>query len=178
MSFDTRSTVDLDQYLWMIRHKTATLVAASTQLGAMVATDDTKLIGRYFAFGLNLGMFFQIQDDVLGAWGDEQVTGKSAATDIRDRKKTLPIVYALNHPDHPDAAQQLAELYARPGELDPAAIQAVLHLLDRLGARRYAENTAEEYYRLALASLDETGIENAAQSLLRELAASLLHRQT
>ncbi len=178
MSFESRPAVDLDQYLWMIRHKTATLLAASAQMGAMVAADDTDLIGRYFAFGLNLGMFFQIQDDVLGAWGDEQVTGKSAATDIRDRKKTLPVVYALNHPDDPDAARQLADLYARPGELDPPAIRDALRLLDRLGARQYAEEMAEEYYRLALAGLDEAGRENAARSHLRELAASLLHRRT
>jgi geranylgeranyl diphosphate synthase, type I len=178
MSFETHPVVELDQYLWMIRHKTATLLAASVQLGAMVASGDTELIGRYYAFGLNLGMFFQIQDDVLGAWGDEQVTGKSAATDIRDRKKTLPVVYALSLPDHPGAVRQLAELYARPGELDPAAIQEVLQLLDGLGARRYAENTAEEYHRLALAALDDCGIENAAQSHLRELAASLVNRQT
>ena len=181
MSFEGRPAVDFDQYLWMIRCKTATLLAASAQLGAMVATDDTELIGRYFAFGLNLGMFFQIQDDVLGAWGDEQVTGKSAATDIRDRKKTLPVVYALSHPDDPDAARQLAELYAQAGELDPPAIRAALLLLDRLGARRYAENMAEEYYRLALTSLDEAGLEiaeNAAQSHLHDLAASLLYRQT
>jgi geranylgeranyl diphosphate synthase type I len=177
MSFESRPAVDLDQYLWMIRHKTATLLAASAQLGAMVATDDTELIGRYFAFGLNLGMFFQIQDDVLGTWGDEQVTGKSAAIDIRDRKKTLPVVYALNQSGDPDAARQLAELYARPGELDPPAIQSVLDLLDRLGARQYAENMADEYYRLALTSLDEAGMENAAQSHLHDLAASLLHRQ-
>ena len=149
----------------------------------MIATGDTELIGRYFAFGLNLGMFFQIQDDLLGAWGDEQVTGKSAATDIRDRKKTLPVVYALNQScgGDPDAARQLAELYARPGELDPPAIQAALELLDRLGAREYAEEMAGDYYRLALASLDETrreNTENAAQSHLRELAASLLHRRT
>jgi geranylgeranyl diphosphate synthase type I len=180
MSFEGRPAVDLDQYLWMIRCKTATLLAASAQLGAMIATDDTERIGRYFAFGLNLGMFFQIQDDVLGAWGDEQATGKSVATDIRDRKKTLPVVYALTQSrgGDPDAARQLAELYARPGELDPPAIQAVLRLLDRLGARHYAENMAEEYYRLALTSLDEAGMENAAQSHLHDLAASLLHRQT
>jgi len=155
-------------------------LAASAQLGAMIATDDTELIGRYFAFGLNLGMFFQIQDDLLGAWGDEQATGKSAATDIRDRKKTLPVVYALNQPcgSDPDAARQLAELYARPGELDPSAIQFALELLNRSGARQYAEQMAEEYYRLALTSLDEAGIGNAAQSHLRELAVSLLHRRT
>lgn len=178
MSFEDRPGVDLHQYLWMIRHKTATLLAASAQLGAMVATDDTELIGRYFAFGLNLGMCFQIQDDILGAWGDEQVTGKSAATDIRDRKKTLPVVYALGHPGDPAAARSLAELYARPDDLDPPDVRAALDLLDRLGARRYAEEMAEQYYRLALAALDEAGKENAATSHLRELAASLLRRQT
>jgi len=178
MSFESRPAVDLDQYLWMIRSKTAILLAASAQLGAMVATDEPGLIGRYFSFGLNLGMLFQIEDDILGAWGDEQVTGKSAATDLRNRKKTLPVVYALSHPDDPDAAQQLAALYARPGELDPQAIESALALLDQLGAREYAEKMAEDYYRLALASLDGPGIENAAQARLRELAASLLHRTT
>ena len=55
--------------------------------------DDTERIDHYYRFGENLGMAFQIQDDILGAWGDEGVTGKSAAIDIRDKKKTLPVVY-------------------------------------------------------------------------------------
>jgi geranylgeranyl diphosphate synthase type I len=177
MSFEDRLDVDLDQYLWMIRHKTATLLAVSAQLGVMIATDDAAVIEHYYCFGENLGLAFQIQDDILGTWGDEQVTGKSAASDIRDRKKTLPVVYALNHPSDRAAAWQLAELYAYEGPLGQAAIRDTLAILEQAKARQYAELLAQEYYRQALHCLDQTEIENAAQSHLRQLAASLLERK-
>jgi geranylgeranyl diphosphate synthase, type I len=177
MTFESRVDVGLDQYLEMIERKTAALLAVSAQLGAIVATDNTTLIEHFRRFGHNLGMAFQIQDDILGTWGDEQQTGKSAATDIRDRKKTLPVVYALNHPGKTEAARQLAHLYAQPDQLEPSTIQMVLDILERLDARQYAEQIAEEYYRLALQNLDQAGVENLATSTLRELAASLLQRQ-
>jgi geranylgeranyl diphosphate synthase type I len=176
LSFEDRLDVDLDQYLLMIRQKTAALLATSAQLGAIIATDDPELVAHYHRFGENLGMAFQIQDDVLGAWGDEEVTGKSAATDIRDRKKTLPVLYVLEHTAESDDARQLADLYARPTPLDEVAVQQALAILDREGAREHAERTAETFYDAALTDLDATGIDNAAQTQLRELAASLLGR--
>jgi geranylgeranyl diphosphate synthase type I len=178
MAFEDRPDVDLDQYLWMIRHKTAALLAAAAQLGAIVATDDTEQLSRYYRFGENLGMAFQIQDDILGTWGDEKATGKSAATDIRDKKKTLPVVYTLNQTRDRGAAQRLTDLYAQQGPLDESAIQLVLARFEEVGARQHAENAAEEYYRAALQSLEQTGIENMAQSHLHEIAASLLRRQS
>ncbi len=177
MTFEQRLDVGLDQYMWMIHHKTAALLAAAAEMGAMVASDDIHSVRSYYRFGENLGMAFQIQDDILGAWGEEHLTGKSAATDIRDKKKTLPVVYALSQDRDREAARELADLYATPGALDDAAISVVLALLDRVRARRYAEQTAEDYYRLALQSLEEVTGERAAQSLLYELAASLLGRQ-
>jgi geranylgeranyl diphosphate synthase type I len=176
MTLEEQLDVDLDQYLWMIGHKTAALLAASMQLGAIIATDDQDRIRHYCRFGENLGMAFQIQDDILGAWGDEQETGKSAATDIRDRKKTLPVVYALNRRDEHKDARELAELYALDGPLDADGIGSVLAILDRVGARQYAEEMAEAYYLQALQNLEATGITNAAQSHLRALAASLVGR--
>lgn len=176
MTFEDRLDVDLDQYLWMIRHKTAALLAASTQVGAILAADDAEIVDHYFRFSENLGMAFQIQDDILGAWGDEKVTGKSAATDIRDKKKTLPVVYVLNHPNERNSAWQLTDLYSQEQPLSEHNIQLALAILERAGARQYAEEMAEDYYQQALQSLERTGIENAAQSHLRELAASLLGR--
>jgi len=176
MTFEERLDVDLDSYLWMIRCKTAALLAASTQVGAIIAVDGAERIEQYRCFGENLGLAFQIQDDILGAWGDPKVTGKSAATDIRSKKKALPAVYALNQTQDLVAAQHLARLYAQPGPLDDAAIQAVLEILDRVGARRRAEEMAQEYYERALQCLDRTGTESAARSQVRELAASLLGR--
>jgi geranylgeranyl diphosphate synthase type I len=178
MTFEDRVDVDLDEYYWMIRHKTAALLAAATEVGAIIATDDASIIEQYRHFGESLGIAFQIQDDVLGAWGDEQMTGKSAATDIRDKKKTLPVVYALNHTGDRDAARQLADLYMQQGPLGEEGIQSALAVLQRVQAREYAEEAAEKYYRLALESLDRTGIDNQAQANLRELAASLLGRAT
>ena len=177
MSFEGRLDVGLDQYLQMIQGKTAALLATSAQLGAIVATDDAEQIEHLYQFGQNLGMAFQIQDDILGIWGDEQQTGKSAATDIRDRKKTLPVVYALNLSDRTEAVRRLAELYGQPDRLEPTDIQTVLNILEQLGAREYAEQVAESYYRRAVQSLDRLGLQNQATNALRELAASLLQRK-
>ncbi|MFN2289732.1 MAG: polyprenyl synthetase family protein [Anaerolineae bacterium] len=177
MAFEDRLAVDLDQYLWMIRHKTARLLAASAQLGAIVASDDEDLVSLYYRFGQQLGMAFQIQDDILGAWGEEAITGKSAATDIRDKKKTLPVVYALNHPQQREAASQLRALYSQEGPLDEAGVKLALGILERTGAREYAAGLANEYHQRALDSLQATGRENEAHTALRELASSLLGRQ-
>jgi geranylgeranyl diphosphate synthase type I len=166
----------LDQYLWMIGHKTAALFAASVEIGALLATDDAGAVESYRAFGQNLGLAFQIQDDILGAWGDERVTGKSAATDIRDKKKALPAVYALSYAPDRQAARELASLYTREGPLDEAAVQSALAILEKVGARQHAEQMAEDYFRKALDGLAQSGRENAAQSHLRDLAAALLGR--
>ncbi|HSR31765.1 MAG TPA: polyprenyl synthetase family protein [Anaerolineae bacterium] len=178
MFFEDRIDVDLDQYLWMIRHKTAALLATSTQLGAIIATDDDSQIEGYRRFGEHLGMAFQIQDDILGAWGDPVVTGKSAAIDIRDKKKTLPVAFALNQSQDRDTARQLADLYTQEGPLSESDIHTALALLAKVGARQHAETMAEEYYRLSIQGLAKTGIQNAAQSSLHQLAASLLGRLT
>jgi geranylgeranyl diphosphate synthase type I len=177
MTFEDRLDIGLDQYLRMIGLKTATLLAASAQLGAIVAGASPQMVDCYYDFGHELGMAFQIQDDILGAWGNEQVTGKSAATDIRDRKKTLPVVYALNHSQDPDAAGQLARLYGQEGPLDENSTRATLDLLERTGARAYAEEMIGAYYRSALARLEQAGAEGTAGAALRELAASLWLRR-
>lgn len=181
MSFEERLDVDRDQYLAMIRRKTATLLATAAQMGVLVASDDPVLAARYYRFGENLGLAFQIQDDVLGIWGDEKHTGKSTATDIRDKKKTLPVVYVLNHPDERLPARQLLDIYRQPAPLGARDIEAALTILDRAGARQYAEEMARGYHAQALASLDECKTEGralAAQENLREMAASLLGRTT
>jgi len=177
MAFEGRTDVDLDQYLQMIGRKTAALIAAATQVGAILATDDAHVIEECRQFGENLGMAFQIQDDLLGAWGDEKVTGKSAASDIRDRKKTLPVVYALNQAHDRHAAHQLLEVYAGKAPLDESTIKSVLAILQSVGARRYAEELAQSYHHLALQNLDQARLDGPAQANLRRLVATLLDRK-
>ncbi len=175
MTFESRLDVDLDQYLQMIRRKTAALLAASAQLGAIVATDDREQQSSLHAFGDRLGMAFQIQDDILGIWGDEARTGKSAAIDLRDKKKTLPVVYALNQRDNPGVAQEIRALFRRDGPLGARAIRQALQLLDRVQAREFSQALEEDYYRQALQKVDVAG-STAAKTQLPELAASLLQR--
>ncbi|MBL7183066.1 MAG: polyprenyl synthetase family protein [Anaerolineae bacterium] len=175
LSFETRLDVDAEQYLSMIRGKTAALFSAAAQLGALVAGSDPAPIARYRRFGENLGLAFQIVDDILGIWGDPRVTGKPAADDIRQRKKTLPIVRALEE-ELRVGSKGLREIYQRE-TIGEEAMEAALKILESLGARHYAEAMANNYYQQALAELDATGVENEAQDDLRELAAFLVERK-
>ena len=177
MAFEDLLEVDLDQYLWMIGRKTAALLAAATEIGAGLASDDARMVERFYRFGEQLGLAFQIHDDILGTWGDEQVTGKSAASDIRDRKKTLPVVYALNQPDNRQAARQLSEMYSHQAPLGDDTIKTVLDILSDVGAKQWAEDLALNYYHSALQSLEDTGLDSCALANLRTLASSLLGRQ-
>jgi len=177
MAFEDTLEVDLDQYLWMIRRKTAALLAAAAETGASLATDDIHLVQQFYHFGENLGLSFQIQDDLLGIWGNEQLTGKSAANDIRDKKKTLPVVLALNQPENRQAARQLSRVYSLEAPLDETDIQTVMEILHQVGARQRAEAMALDYYDAALQNLQATGLAPASLSNLQSLASSLLYRE-
>jgi len=118
-------------------------------------------------------MAFQMVDDILGIWGDPAVTGKSAASDILSRKKTLPILYTLARGD--DNSRALQNLYAAPS-LDEADVAHVLALLERAGALADVRARAEAHTGRALAALARTGMEGPAQEQLREIARSFLTR--
>src|SRR5215212_8266629 len=91
---DSPALMSVDAYFDMIGRKTAALIAASIEAGALLATDDEAVISRFRAFGWDLGIAFQLNDDLLGIWGDEAATGKEP-TDIPRHKKTLPVLYAF-----------------------------------------------------------------------------------
>jgi len=184
MQFETLPQVDIDDYLWMIRDKTAMLLATSTRLGALLAGADHATIGAYREFGDSVGMAFQIQDDILGMWGDEALIGKPIVSDIVQRKKTLPVVYAMQTLQRDGGAPALArlrEIYAEP-VVSSQAVGDVLEILESVGARRFCEEQAALYREQALNHLRQaaqpayTDID-AVQSL-RELAVSLTGRQT
>ncbi|TEU16532.1 MAG: polyprenyl synthetase family protein [Anaerolineales bacterium] len=177
MSFEDRLDVDVDRYLAMIRRKTAALLSCSTHLGALLGSGDAGLATRYARFGENLGLAFQIEDDILGIWGEEKVTGKPQAGDIRQRKKSLPIVYALQQEASlPVFEQRVREVYRRK-VIDEDAIEVVLGSLQTLGARQYAQQMALDYYGRALAELEAAGMENEGQDGLQDLATLLVNRK-
>jgi geranylgeranyl diphosphate synthase type I len=151
MSFEKAALVDLPAYLKMIEGKTAALLACSGYLGGLIAADDPARAERFWQLGLALGLAFQIQDDLLGIWGDEAVTGKPAADDLRRRKKSLPVVFALNQADSPPAAR-FRQLYAAPN-LSEADISEAITLLEECGAKAYTESQAHVHVEAARAAL-------------------------
>ncbi|MCC6617617.1 MAG: polyprenyl synthetase family protein [Chloroflexi bacterium] len=157
ISFERRDDVSVEAYMEMIGKKTAALVGASVQAGAILATDDTAIIGAYHRFGYDLGLAFQIADDVKGSFWSSAASGKPEAGDIRRRKKTLPVVWALSHAASGDR-ERLRTLYARgpdgDGPLDDAEVAEVLGILERSGAREHAEAQARRYRDLALDQLE------------------------
>jgi geranylgeranyl diphosphate synthase type I len=170
MTFETRMDVSLDDYLHMIGGKTAALIACSTRLGALLGGASSQAVEAYARFGENLGLAFQVIDDILGIWGSEVETGKSARSDILTKKKTLPIVYVLH-----DA--ELRDLYAQE-ELLARDVDRVLAILDKHQARSFAEQKAREYSDQALDSLERVDRSTPAQQVLYDYALSLLGRSS
>jgi geranylgeranyl diphosphate synthase type I len=168
MAFETQMDVDVDGYLRMIRHKTAALISCSTRLGALLGDASWKAVAAYAGFGESLGLAFQVIDDVLGIWGREMETGKSTRTDILTRKKTLPIVYALQDADLRAILSQET--------LTDQDVDRVISILERHQAREYAEQRAREYSEQAIRYLDETGSGTPAHQALRNYALALLKR--
>jgi geranylgeranyl diphosphate synthase type I len=110
IAFEREANVTVEGYLEMIGKKTAALVGASVQAGAILATDEAQIIEAYRRFGYDLGLAFQMADDVKGSFWSAAESGKPEAGDIRKRKKTLPLVWALEHAPEADA-DRLRELY-------------------------------------------------------------------
>ena len=165
ISFERRDDVSVEAYLEMIGKKTAALVGASVQAGAILATDDRDATEAYRRFGYDLGMAFQMADDVKGSFWTSADSGKPEAGDIRRRKKTLPLVWALEHGDEADR-DRLRGLYSREAPiagsgsiateepLDDDAVADVLAILERSGAREHALSEARRYRDLALGHLE------------------------
>ena len=169
MDFETRDEVSVAEYMAMIEGKTAVLIALSSELGALIAGANTSTIQHYAQFGHDLGLAFQVIDDILGIWGDEVLTGKSAATDIITRKKTLPVLYGLAQND------DLRRLYAQAEEGDEF-VETAVHLLNQSGARTYATDQATAISQSALHHMEATQAAGPAAAALCQLANALLKR--
>ncbi len=174
ISFERQTDVGVEAYLEMIGRKTAALLGASVQAGAILATDDAATIEAYRRFGYDLGLAFQMADDVKGTFWTSARSGKPEAGDVRRRKKTLPVVWALEHAAVADAAR-LRELYA-PGEapLGDDEIDEVLGILDRCGAHDHALGEARRHRDAAVAAVDDLPIPEERRAQLRRLVTSVI----
>jgi geranylgeranyl diphosphate synthase type I len=178
-----RQDVTLDQCLSMEAGKTASLLSISAALGAMAwygdalrpgseAAAKTSLLAEY---GHHLGMAFQMIDDLLGIWGEQERTGKPVAADLRARKRSAPVVAALTSGTR--ESERLGALLASPGELSEEDVALAVKLVEESGGRAWAREHADLHTREALARLDRLSPEPAAFADLTEVTRFLLSRE-
>ncbi|MEE8168252.1 MAG: polyprenyl synthetase family protein [Candidatus Hydrothermarchaeales archaeon] len=173
MSYEQELDITTDMYLEMISKKTAALIEASTYIGALLATNNQETIGHFKRFGRKIGLAFQIVDDIIGIWEKAEHTGKPKASDIRNRKKTLPVIYAFQNASG-DEKRRLKEIYKE--EMSENDVTEVLDILEGVKAYEYSKCMAEELEGEAMKELDDTGIENEAMTKLKNLSLFLVRR--
>ena len=172
IEFETRPEIGLNHYLEMIDRKTAQLFECSLHLGALLGTDNQQQISSLSSFGRKLGMAYQIQDDLLGIWETEETTGKSLYTDIKRKKKTPPIIYALKKVKG-EQRERLREIYQHE-RISAEDIALVLQILDQLGARSYTQRFKKQYQLQTLKELKAAVLPPSAQRELEEMTAFML----
>ncbi len=169
MSYEERNDLGLEDYWPMVGGKTSALLSACTHIGALLGNAGEAEQEAYRQFGFHLGLAFQVQDDILGIWGDEAVTGKSTASDLVEGKNSLPVLYALGR--HGKFAERWKQ-----GPITAGEVKAVAAQLEEEGGRSYAEEMSEKETQIALGHLSKADPRGAAGESMLELANMLLKR--
>jgi geranylgeranyl diphosphate synthase, type I len=174
ISYEDRLDIGVSDYLQMIDKKTASLIARSLEMGALLGTDEEPVIQNFQKLGRSLGLAFQIRDDVLGIWGDETETGKPKGSDIRRKKKSFPIVYALERAEG-QAKIDLTKIYNGDG-INEDGHDRVLGILDDFQAEDYSQSIVEQYCERALTIAESIRLPAWAHDSLVEIAHFLTQR--
>lgn len=175
MNFESRNNVTLDEYMTMIRKKTAVLLAAAMKIGAMYAGATPDNQQRLYNCGINMGLAFQLQDDLLDAYGDQLTFGKPVAQDIRDHKKTFLILKAIEL-SSPDDAQTLTETYNTP-QHNESTIKQILQTYDTIGIKQQTNQMIDELMRAAESELQAINVLDEQKQPLRQFFSALTGRQ-
>lgn len=174
MKFEGDCTISQSAYLAMVTRKTAVLVASCGELGALAGGSSESDAQALAEFGLHLGIAFQMQDDILGIWGDPAVTGKPLAADLARRKLSLPVIHALAHEP---VAGVLHQLYNTPVG-DDRLIDDAIAAMNQSGAEQAVTELVEQHYQYAYAALSRVNVVNKdAYAQLRAVADGLLGRK-
>lgn len=175
LSFENREDVAVAMYMDMIARKTAALMSCACEMGALLGTREEETIASLRDFGFALGLAFQMRDDVLGVWASSAELGKTSAGDIYRRKKSLPILHALEHADEKDQ-QTLRQFYTQETPLTEDQVAAVLAIFARTGTRNYCQTFLSQQCQQARQALDAVPrLENPVAARALEDMETLLH---
>ena len=174
MDFETRESVSVEEYLHMIELKTSALLSGATVIGAIIGGAGEEDCQRLYRFATELGLAFQLQDDLLDSYGDERL-GKAIGGDILEGKKTYLMVMALSKAS---AAEHriLTSTYSDPILSDQQKIARVREVFDKLGVARLTEQQINHRFERALNILDTLSVQSEGTARLREYAGSLIGR--
>jgi geranylgeranyl diphosphate synthase type I len=174
LAFEQRDDVDLAECLTMVAGKTSALLECSCALGALLAGAGDDRIDAMRAFGRELGFAFQLVDDMLGIWGDPELTGKPVGADLARRKKTLPVAAALT--SDTAAGRKLLALYRGDGQLDAGQVARAARLVEDAGGRAWARHETAARLAEATTYLDAAGCEPTARAELLTVAEFVTRR--
>lgn len=152
LSFERRQDVSVAMYVDMISRKTAALMSGAAEMGALLGTRDQETIESLRVFGLAIGIAFQVRDDILGIWASTSELGKTAAGDIYRRKKSLPILHALEHTSEQNQ-QMLRTLYQQEAPITQEQLDTILTILEHTQTREYCRTFLSRQCQFAYTSL-------------------------
>lgn len=176
MDFESRELVSIDEYIEMIRLKTAVLVACAFQMGGIIAEASIEDQTKLYEFGQNLGIAFQIQDDLLDAFGDPRSFGKQIGGDIIENKKTFLYLKALELASEIDRKQLLHLFSINPKDAS-SKVETVKQIYNQYNIKTEAAKSIESYTRSALAALDGLNIKVNKKAQLKSFAEELMQRK-
>ncbi len=175
MNFEERLTVSEDEYLTMIELKTAVLIAASLKIGAILGGSSQKDAEDLYEFGRNLGIAFQLQDDLLDTYGDPAVMGKKLGTDIVDNKKTFLMIQALGK-SSPSQKEELIRWLTTKDYNREEKIKGVTSIFNTLNIKKITEKRIKDFYEISLANLERLNRPDDRKAELYNFASYLKTR--
>ena len=177
VEFETRNDVTEDEYIEMIRLKTSVLLACAVKIGAILGGASEEDQENLYKFGEQIGLAFQLQDDLLDVYGDSKVFGKKIGGDITSNKKTYMLINAVNLANA-DQRRELTD-WIEMKEFDrDEKVKAVTRLYDEIGIRQLCEQKMESCYALAKQYLDRVSVSEERKAELKTYVAAMMHRQS
>ena len=177
VEFETRNDVTEDEYIEMIRLKTSVLLACALKIGAILAGASKGDADNLYKFGEQIGLAFQLQDDLLDVYGDPKVFGKNIGGDITSNKKTYMLINAVNRANASQREELMRWIDAKQFDRNEK-VSAVTRLYDEIGIRQLCEEKMEACYQLGLQYFDKVQVSGERKAILKAYAAAMMKRQS